>query len=197
MSLRFDENFVKVVENWRRKKKKEKTILWPCILVSKFQRKSQSQNSETSVVLSEKARTRLEELMMEGDLLEVSLDETQLIWRILSHTNSPSSVRKYAAFEEVQSNLNSDIKDVKKRGRKRKSDEFEMMKKLGRQKVDEKSPSNVVKRKGGLNNKDKKVVTPAAATTTTTTTTPASTTTTASTTTATTPGPLKRGPRKV
>lgn len=33
--------------------------------------------------LSDIARARLEELMMEGDLLEVSLDETQHIWKIL------------------------------------------------------------------------------------------------------------------
>ena len=33
--------------------------------------------------LSELAKAQLEELMMEGDLLEVSLDETQHIWRIL------------------------------------------------------------------------------------------------------------------
>lgn len=33
--------------------------------------------------LSEIAKSQLEDLMMEGDLLEVSLDETQHIWRIL------------------------------------------------------------------------------------------------------------------
>ncbi|XP_015598922.1 lysine-specific demethylase lid isoform X2 [Cephus cinctus] len=121
--------------------------------VSKFQPKSQSQDSEAAVVLSESARTRLEELMMEGDLLEVALDETQHIWRILSHTNSPSSVRKYAAFEEVQATFKHDMKDVKKRGRKRKSEEFELLKKLGRQKMDEK---NLMKRKGFV--KDKKIV---------------------------------------
>ena len=33
--------------------------------------------------LSPVAKVQLEELMMEGDLLEVSLDETQHIWRIL------------------------------------------------------------------------------------------------------------------
>lgn len=82
---------------------------------------------------------------MEGDLLEVALDETQHIWRILSHTNSPSTVRKYASFEEIQANFNQDTKDVKKRGRKRKSEEFESPKKPGRQKVEEK---NVIKRKG-------------------------------------------------
>lgn len=91
--------------------------------------------------------------MMEGDLLEVALDETQHIWRILSHTNSPSTVRKYASYDEVHTNLNQDIKDVKKRGRKRKSDEFELLKKLGRQKMEEK---NLAKRKGLQ--KEKKLV---------------------------------------
>jgi len=36
--------------------------------------------------LTEGVRVQLEELMMEGDLLEVSLDETQHIWRILQAT---------------------------------------------------------------------------------------------------------------
>lgn len=113
--------------------------------VSKIQRKTQSNDAtEIAVILSQTARLRLEELMMEGDLLEVALDETQHIWRILCHTNSPSTVRKYASYEEVQTNLNQDIKDVKKRGRKRKSDEFELLKKLGRQKMEEK---NLAKRK--------------------------------------------------
>lgn len=49
-------------------------------LVSKVQRKSQSSDStEAAVILSQSARLRLEELMMEGDLLEVALDETQHI----------------------------------------------------------------------------------------------------------------------
>ncbi|KAK1131511.1 hypothetical protein K0M31_020516 [Melipona bicolor] len=114
--------------------------------ISKIQRKTQSNDAtEVAVVLSQTARVRLEELMMEGDLLEVALDETQHIWRILSHTNSPSTVRKYASYDEVHTNLNQDIKDVKKRGRKRKSDELELLKKLGRQKMEEK---NLAKRKG-------------------------------------------------
>lgn len=108
--------------------------------------------------------------MMEGDLLEVALDETQHIWKILSNTNIPSSVQKYATFEEVQATFKHDMKDVKKRGRKRKSEEFEMIKKLGRQKVDEK---NVIKRKGI--NKEKKIFVSGTIG----------------------GGPMKRGPRKV
>ncbi|XP_064606539.1 lysine-specific demethylase 5A-like isoform X1 [Liolophura sinensis] len=54
--------------------------------VRKHQRKSPlvpRQMEAPILELSEMARARLEELMMEGDLLEVSLDETQHIWRIL------------------------------------------------------------------------------------------------------------------
>lgn len=43
----------------------------------------------TKLQLSESVRCMLEALMLEGDLLEVSLDETQHIWRIL-HASSPS-----------------------------------------------------------------------------------------------------------
>uniref|UniRef100_A0AAR2IHT4 [histone H3]-trimethyl-L-lysine(4) demethylase n=1 Tax=Pygocentrus nattereri TaxID=42514 RepID=A0AAR2IHT4_PYGNA len=43
--------------------------------------------------LSPAAKAQLEELMMEGDLLEVSLDETQHIWRILQATHPPSEER--------------------------------------------------------------------------------------------------------
>ena len=43
--------------------------------------------------LSELAKAQLEELMMEGDLLEVSLDETQHIWRILQACQLPHADR--------------------------------------------------------------------------------------------------------
>lgn len=135
-------------------------------LVSKFQRKSQ--NPENTVVLSANARTRLEELMMEGDLLEVALDETQHIWRIVSNANNPTTVRKYAAFEEVQANFNVDMKDAKKRGRKRKSDDFDLVKNIARPKIDDKT---IVKKKGFPPKDNKKIINP--------------------------PSPLKRGPRKV
>lgn len=50
------------------------------------------------LALSEMARAQLEELMMEGDLLEVSLDETQHIWRILQATK-PRHEEKFPDFE--------------------------------------------------------------------------------------------------
>ncbi|XP_011267451.1 lysine-specific demethylase lid isoform X2 [Camponotus floridanus] len=112
--------------------------------ISKIRRKVQSDDSggESFGLLSSNARLRLEELMMEGDLLEVALDETQHIWRILSHMNNHNTMRKYKSLEEVQVNPNQEIKDIKKRGRKRK-EEFELLKKIGRQKVEEK---NAIKR---------------------------------------------------
>lgn len=105
--------------------------------------------------------------MMEGDLLEVALDETQHIWRILSYMNTHNTMRKYKSLEEVQANINQ---EVKKRGRKRKSEEFELLKKIGRQKPEEK---NVVKRSksGGPVTKEKRQ--------------------------SNSPVPVKRGPRKV
>jgi histone demethylase JARID1 len=44
------------------------------------------------------AKAQLEELMMEGDLLEVSLDETQHIWRILQACQ-PRPEEKFMEFE--------------------------------------------------------------------------------------------------
>ncbi|XP_067209117.1 lysine-specific demethylase 5A isoform X3 [Linepithema humile] len=139
--------------------------------ISKVRRKNQSSDNggESLALLSSSARSRLEELMMEGDLLEVALDETQHIWRILSHVNTQNTTRKYKSFDEVQTNANQEAKDVKKRGRKRKSEEFELLKKIGRQKVEEK---NAVKRsKSGPAAKEKRQ--------------------------SSSPVPVKRGPRKM
>lgn len=118
--------------------------------VSELQSKSQNQN-DTIVNLSEHARIRLEELMMEGDLLEITLSETSHIWLILSHTSNGNGVRKYGNLKDNQSNNSVvDGKDVKKRGRKRKSDDFgETKNPVGRPKLDEKT---LMKRRS-LNNK--------------------------------------------
>ncbi|KYN08295.1 PREDICTED: lysine-specific demethylase lid [Cyphomyrmex costatus] len=136
--------------------------------ISKIRRKTQSSDSESFGTLSSSTRLRLEELMMEGDLLEVALDETQHIWRILSYMNTHNTMRKYKSLEEVQAN--QEMKDVKKRGRKRKSEEFESLKKTGRPKVEEK---NIIKRSksSGPTTKEKRQ--------------------------SSSPVPLKRGPRKM
>ncbi|XP_014478627.1 PREDICTED: lysine-specific demethylase 5A isoform X2 [Dinoponera quadriceps] len=126
--------------------------------ISKVRRKIQSGEGgdATGGVLSPSARSRLEELMMEGDLLEVALDESQHIWRILRHTYSHNNMCTYPSFEEMQANQD---KDVKKRGRKRKSEEADPKAKIGRQKVERQKIDEKIanKRKsGGPATKEKK-----------------------------------------
>ncbi|ETE71964.1 Lysine-specific demethylase 5A [Ophiophagus hannah] len=63
--------------------------------------------------LSSGAKSQLEDLMMIGDLLEVSLDETQHIWRILQATHPPSEDR----FLHIMEDESMDEKPLKTRGR--------------------------------------------------------------------------------
>lgn len=49
--------------------------------------------------VAETKRAQLEELMMEGDLLEVSLDETQHIWRILQACYTRAESNRYSDIE--------------------------------------------------------------------------------------------------
>ncbi|CDQ72815.1 unnamed protein product [Oncorhynchus mykiss] len=79
--------------------------------------------------LSPPAKTQLEELMLVGDLLEVSLDETQHIWRILEATHPPSEERflqvmehEDSQFEKIKMKIK--MKDSEKK-RKRKLERAE------------------------------------------------------------------------
>ncbi|XP_075867750.1 lysine-specific demethylase 5A isoform X2 [Nelusetta ayraudi] len=78
--------------------------------------------------LSPQAKAQLEELMMLGDLLEVSLDETQHIWRILQATHPPSEERFLQVMEPddslMEKPLKIKIKDAEKK-RKRKLERAE------------------------------------------------------------------------
>uniref|UniRef100_A0A667ZN87 [histone H3]-trimethyl-L-lysine(4) demethylase n=1 Tax=Myripristis murdjan TaxID=586833 RepID=A0A667ZN87_9TELE len=71
--------------------------------------------------LSPQAKAQLEELMMVGDLLEVSLDETQHIWRILQATHPPSEERFLQVMEVRRSSItqldriNREMKQLAKR----------------------------------------------------------------------------------
>ncbi|KAL4612786.1 lysine-specific demethylase 5A isoform X1 [Arapaima gigas] len=60
--------------------------------------------------LSPAAKAQLEELMMVGDLLEVSLDETQHIWRILQATHPPSEERFLQVMEPEETILEKPVK---------------------------------------------------------------------------------------
>merc|ERR1712240_131323 len=62
--------------------------------------------TENLVVLSLTAKTivQLEDLMMEGDLLEVSLDEVQSIWRLLQATPGRRE-KKYPELDQLEAEL--------------------------------------------------------------------------------------------
>ncbi|XP_069142214.1 lysine-specific demethylase 5A-like isoform X2 [Argopecten irradians] len=73
----------------------------------KHQRKSPlvARTLEAPVLeLSGTAKSQLEELMMEGDLLEVSLDETQHIWRILQACQ-PRADHKFLELEDNKDSI--------------------------------------------------------------------------------------------
>lgn len=80
--------------------------------------------------LTEAVRAQLEELMMEGDLLEVSLDETQHIWRILQATKPPQNY-KYPDIDDIEHELMASqvererIMNDHKKERRRKHSEME------------------------------------------------------------------------
>ncbi|XP_005637389.2 lysine-specific demethylase 5A isoform X1 [Canis lupus baileyi] len=90
--------------------------------------------------LSPGAKTQLEELMMVGDLLEVSLDETQHIWRILQATHPPSEDRFLHIMEDdsmEEKPLKIKGKDSSEKKRKRKLEKVEQLFGEGKQKSKE------------------------------------------------------------
>ncbi|OBS77220.1 hypothetical protein A6R68_16327 [Neotoma lepida] len=90
--------------------------------------------------LSSGAKAQLEELMMVGDLLEVSLDETQHIWRILQATHPPSEDRFLHIMEDdsmEEKPLKMKGKDSSEKKRKRKLEKVEQFFGEGKQKTKE------------------------------------------------------------
>ncbi|TFK00711.1 angiopoietin-related protein 1-like [Platysternon megacephalum] len=78
--------------------------------------------------LSLGAKSQLEDLMMIGDLLEVSLDETQHIWRILQATHPPCEDRFLHIMEDDsldEKPLKMRARDSSERKRKRKLERVE------------------------------------------------------------------------
>ncbi|XP_073177002.1 lysine-specific demethylase 5A isoform X6 [Lepidochelys kempii] len=78
--------------------------------------------------LSPGAKSQLEDLMMIGDLLEVSLDETQHIWRILQATHPPCEDRFLHILEDDsldEKPLKMRARDSSERKRKRKLERVE------------------------------------------------------------------------
>lgn len=66
-----------------------------------------------SIQLSKATQEVLEELMMEGDLLEVTLDETVYLWRLLNasknYSNELEVIRKQYNIPVSQSKLNGGL----------------------------------------------------------------------------------------
>lgn len=77
------------------KKHKRKSPLIPRLL------------EEPPLALSQEAIEKLEVLLTEGDLMEVSLDETNLIWRILQATKPQSMCNNSFQEEEVSNCFSS------------------------------------------------------------------------------------------
>uniref|UniRef100_A0A3B3DK02 [histone H3]-trimethyl-L-lysine(4) demethylase n=1 Tax=Oryzias melastigma TaxID=30732 RepID=A0A3B3DK02_ORYME len=75
--------------------------------------------------LSPQAKAQLEELMMLGDLLEVSLDETQHIWRILQATHPPSEERFLQVMEPDNLLLEKPLKIKHKDSEKKRKRKLE------------------------------------------------------------------------
>ncbi|XP_038637949.1 lysine-specific demethylase 5C-like isoform X1 [Scyliorhinus canicula] len=76
-----------------------------------------------AVELSEAVQQQLEELMVDGDLLEVTLDENQNIWRALQSVRMPprEKIRKLLQIEKLESKLaRVRGKDSAEKRRKRK-----------------------------------------------------------------------------
>lgn len=71
-------------------------------------------------------KKQLEELLMEGDLLEVYLDETFALWKLMQASREPE---REAVLIDFDAHLKS---TPKKRGRKRLSEEIESSKKGGK-----------------------------------------------------------------
>ncbi|XP_069785350.1 lysine-specific demethylase 5C isoform X2 [Narcine bancroftii] len=73
-----------------------------------------------AVELSETVKQQLEELMVDGDLLEVTLDENHNVWRVLQATRSPprEKIQTLLQMERLESKLRG--KDSAEKRRKRK-----------------------------------------------------------------------------
>lgn len=100
--------------------------------------------------LSPGAKCQLEELMMLGDLLEVSLDETQHIWRILQATHPPSEERFLHVMEDDsldEKPLKVKSRDSSEKKRKRKLERAELLLAEGKQRSKELKKLDKTKKK--------------------------------------------------
>merc|ERR1712223_2249035 len=71
------------------------------------------------IKLSNKIQTQLEEIMLEGDLLEVSMDENQQIWKLLQAAE-PRRSKKYPDLNQLEAELETAREEKLKAKKKRK-----------------------------------------------------------------------------
>jgi len=83
------------------------------------QDKHTSVNNLPEIKLSQKSVNNLERLMMEGDLLEVSMDETQHMWRLLQAVE-PRRSRRYPDLNKLEAELESAREEKLRAKKKRK-----------------------------------------------------------------------------
>ncbi|XP_057671911.1 lysine-specific demethylase 5 isoform X2 [Diorhabda carinulata] len=88
-------------------------------------------DEDYSLLLNTDIRRQLEELLTEGDLLEVSLDETFALWKLLQASRDPVKEPIFIDFDAHMKNT------AKKRGRKRLSEESDSKKVSKTAKVDQ------------------------------------------------------------
>ncbi|XP_075458456.1 lysine-specific demethylase 5A isoform X2 [Ascaphus truei] len=100
--------------------------------------------------LSPGAKCQMEELMMLGDLLEVSLDETQHIWRILQATHPPSEEKFLHVMEDDsldEKPLKLKSRESSEKKRKRKLERAELLLAEGKQRSKELKKLDKTKKK--------------------------------------------------
>ena len=98
--------------------------------------KSPSSLSPPQVKLSHTSLNTLEELMLEGDLLEVSMDEKQQIWRLLQAVE-PRRSKKYPDLDRLQEYLEND-RDEKITAKRKRNLELAESQKAGNEVSDAK-----------------------------------------------------------
>jgi len=100
------------------------------------------------IKLSNKIQTQLEEIMLEGDLLEVTMDENHQIWKLLQATE-PRRSRKYPDLNQLEAELETAREEKLRARKKRKLEAVNAENQAKKIKLDEKATPDGKKRKGG------------------------------------------------
>ena len=107
------------LENSQSDKASEKTDIKDSTANDEANNTATATSRPPEVKLSSKTITTLENLMIEGDLLEVSMDETQHIWRLLQATE-PRRSKRYPDLNRLEEQLENVREEKIKAKKKRK-----------------------------------------------------------------------------